>query len=242
MPRQVNFAALALLAVALFPAQAGAQTPTRTIAVVGDASLTARNDTARVGFAVTARGRDRRTAIARSSTKLRRVLAALTRAGIAAPDLRTGGIEVSRVTDRRGRPIPGRFEARQSVNARVRDVSRTGAVVNAAVTAGAAPVEGPTYFISDPKALLRRALVDALRDARAKAAQLADEAGLTLGAPARIRESGFVGSDDLAVEERLRRDASAPPPEPAPAPTPPTRVGNTRVDATVYVVFEAQGP
>lgn len=243
MPRHANFfaLALALLALALLPAQAGAQAPTRTIAVVGDASLTARNDTARVGFAVAARGRDRRTAIARTSVKLRRVLKALTTAGIADPDLRTGSISVFRLTDRRGRPIPGRFGARQSVTARVRDVGNTGAVVNAVVNAGGIPVEGPTFFISDPKALLRRALVAALRDAREKAAQLAAEAGLTLGAPVRIRESGFVGSDDPLFEERSQGGGGVQGETPLAAP-PPTRVGNTRVDGKVFVVFEAQGP
>jgi len=232
-------AAVALLALALVPAGASAQSATRTIAVVGEASLTARNDTARVGFAVTARGSSRQQAIGRTSVKLRRVLKALAGAGIAERDLRTGSVSVARVRDRRGRPLPGRFEARQSVSARVREASRAGEVVAAAVRAGGVPVEGPTFFVSDPKALLRRALVAALRDAREKAAQLAAEAGLTLGAPIRIRESGFVGSDEPTFDEQ-QRSQGLEAPAPAPAPPPPTREGRTRVDGTVYVVFEAR--
>jgi len=208
---------------------------------VGDASLTARNDSARVGFAVTARAPDRRAAIDGTSRKLRRVLGALTTAGIAANDQRTGSISVSRVFDRRGRPIPRRFVARQGVTARIRQVDTAGPVVKAAVDAGASPVQGPTFFISDPKALFRRALVAALRDAREKAGKLAAEAGMTLGAPIRIRESGFVGSDDVSFEQDSQRDSGAPAPRAEAAP-PPTRRGNTRVDATVYVVFEAGAP
>lgn len=231
--------ALLALALALVPAGASAQSATRTIAVVGEASLTARNDTARVGFAVTARGSSRQQAIGRTSVKLRRVLKALAGAGIAERDLRTGSVSVARVRDRRGRRVPGRFEARQSVSARVREASRAGEVVAAAVRAGGVPVEGPTFFVSDPKALLRRALVAALRDAREKAAQLAAEAGLTLGAPIRIRESGFVGSDEPTFDEQ-QRSQGLEAPAPAPAPPPPTREGRTRVDGTVYVVFEAR--
>lgn len=241
MLRHARLATFALVVFALLPAQARAQAPTRTIAVVGDASLTARNDTARVGFAVTARGSDRRTAIARTSAKLRRVLGALSSSGIADRDLRTGSIGVSRVTDRRGRPIPGRFVARQSVDARIRDVDNTGAVVRAAVNAGGIPVDGPTFFISDPKALFRRALVAALRDAREKATLLASEAGLRLGAPARIRESGFVGSDDLGSDDESSAGGGGEQRAEA-APPPPTRVGRSRVDATVFVVFETQAP
>ena len=238
MSRPARFAILAMLAAALLPATAAGQGSPRTIAVVGEASLTARNDAARVVFAVTARGRDRQTAVGRSSVRLRRVLRALANAGIANRDLRTGSVSISRVRDRRGRPIRGRFEARQSVTARVRQVGSAGAVVDAAVKAGAAPVEGPTFFVSDPKALLRRALVGALRDAREKAAQLAAEAGLTLGAPVRIRESGFVGSDEVLSEQEFGAVVEAP----SAAPAPPTRVGRTRVNGTVYVVFEATSP
>ena len=242
MPRAFCLACLAVAALALLPAQAEAQTPVRTIAVVGEDSLRAANDTARVGFALRARGNDRRTAVARSSTKLRRVLSALSAAGIADRDLRTGSVGVARVRDRRGRIVPGRFEARQSVTARVREVKATGSVIKGVVSAGGVPVSGPTYFLADPKALFRRALVLALRDAREKAAQLAAASGLTLGAPISVRESGFVGDDEFLSQDdagggegggRVRAPRAAPPP---------TRVGRTTVDAAVFVVFEATQP
>ena len=74
----------------------------------------------------------------------------------------------------------------------MRDVTQTGAVIDAAVAAGAASVEGPSFFIDDPQAVLRRALVAAFRDARSKAAALAAEARLTLAQSISIRESTFV--------------------------------------------------
>jgi uncharacterized protein YggE len=118
----------------------------------------------------------------------------------------------------------------------VRDVSRTGAVVDAAVAAGAASVEGPRFFIEDPNAALHRALVAAFRDARTKATALAAEAGLTLGQAVSIRESTFVPaeSDVIGFDEDSgggggggRRVAA------------PTEPGRTRVFGTVFVVFEA---
>jgi uncharacterized protein YggE len=119
----------------------------------------------------------------------------------------------------------------------VRDVTQTGAVVDAAVAAGAASVNGPSFFIEDPQALLRRALVAAFSDARSKAAALAAEAGLTLGQTISIRESTFVPAetdfpdfDDDAGggggQEQRTRAA-------------PTEPGRTQVFGTVYVVFEA---
>ena len=118
----------------------------------------------------------------------------------------------------------------------MRDVEQTGAAIDAAVAAGAASVSGPSFFIDDPQALLRGALVLAFRDARAKAAQLAAEAGLTLGGAISIRESTFVPSDTDFGSEGGGGRGEGVPDAPARAPT---RPGRTQVFGTVYVVFEA---
>jgi uncharacterized protein YggE len=224
-----------VIAVLVLAPAAQAQSPVRTISVTGEASLTAANDTARVGFGVEGRGATRPVALRRSSANLRKVLTALRRLGVADRDLRTRGVSVAPRRDRRGRRLSG-YIARGGVSVVVRDVTRTGAVVDAAVAAGAASVDGPSFFIDDPKALLRRALVAAFGDARSKAAALAAEAGLTLGRTISIRESTFVPAEtDFFAEDDAgggggggRRTEAAP-----------TEPGRTRVSGTVYVVFEA---
>src|ERR687895_1812413 len=183
-----------VLAVLLLVPAANAQAPVRTISVTGEGSITAANDTARLGFGVEGRGATRPVALRRSSANLRRVLAALKGLAVADRDLRTRGVSVARRRDRRGRKLPG-YIARSGVTAIVRDVTQTGAVIDAAVAAGAASVDGPSFFIADPQALLRRALVAAFRDARSKAEALAAEAGLTLGRTISIRESTFVPAE-----------------------------------------------
>ena len=226
-----------VLAVFLFVPAASAQAPVRTISVTGEATLTAANDTARVGFGVEGRGATRPIALRRSSGNLRKVLTALRQLGVADRDLRTRGVRVAGRRDRRGRRLPG-YIARGGVSVVVRDVTQTGAVVDAAVAAGAASVNGPRFFIDDPRASLRRALVAAFSDARSKADALAAEAGLTLGQTISIRESTFVpaemvfpGFDDDAGsgggQEQRTRAA-------------PTEPGRTQVSGTVFVVFEAR--
>jgi uncharacterized protein len=229
----VRSAAVCVLAVLFLVPAANAQTPVRTISVTGEGSITAANDTARLGFGVEGRGATRPVALRRSSANLRRVLAALKGLGVADRDLRTRGVSVARRRDRRGRKLPG-YIAGGGVTAVVRDVTQTGAVVDAAVAAGAASVDGPNFFIDDPQAVLRRALVAAFRDARSKAAALAAEAGLTLVQTISIRESTFVpfetdfGDDGGGGGGQGRRDAA------------PTEPGRTQVFGTVYVVFEAR--
>lgn len=231
--RSIASTAIAVLALLLPASAAQAQAPVRTISVAGEAELTAANDSARVGFGVEERGATRPEALRRSSASLRRVIAALRELGVAATDLRTRGVSVATRRDRRGRRLPG-YVAGGGVTAVVRDVRQAGAVVDAGVAAGAASVSGPSFFIDGPAALLRRALLAAFRDARAKATDLAGEAGLTLGQPLSIRESTFVPSDTDFVsggdgggrDESFSRAA-------------PTRPGRSRISGTVYVVFEA---
>jgi uncharacterized protein len=230
-----RFAVACVLAVLLFVPAANAQAPVRTISVTGEASLTAANDTARVGFGVEGRGASRPVALRRSSANLRKVLAALRRLGVADRDLRTRGVSVARRRDRRGRRLPG-YIARGGVSAVVRDVTQTGAVVDAAVAAGAASVDGPSFFIDDPQALLRRALVAAFGDARSKAAALAVEAGLTLGGTISIRESTFVPAET----DFFDNDAGGGGGQEQRTRAAPTEPGRTQVSGTVYVVFEAQ--
>jgi uncharacterized protein YggE len=73
----VSTAAVAAVALLLLVPAAHAQAPARTISVSGEGSVTAANDTARLGFGVEGRGPTRPVALRRSSAKLRRVLAAL---------------------------------------------------------------------------------------------------------------------------------------------------------------------
>jgi uncharacterized protein YggE len=231
---QLRSAAAGALAVLLLVPAANAQSPVGTVSVTGEASIAAANDTARLGFGVEGRGPTRLVALRRGSAKLRSELAALEGLGVADRDLRTRDVSVARRRDRRGRTLPG-YIARGGVAAVVREVTQTGAVVDAAVAAGASSVDGPSFFIDDPQAVLRRALVAAFRDAHSKAAALAAEAGLTLGRTISIRESTFVpfetdfGDDGGGGGGGGQGGREAAPTEP----------GRTEVFGTVYVVFEA---
>jgi uncharacterized protein len=77
------------------------------------------------------------------------------------------------------------------VYATVRDISKAGAVIDAAVAAGANQVYGPTLRVSDTREQYRIAAEEALDDARARAEALAAKAGLTLGGPVAIVEAGM---------------------------------------------------
>jgi uncharacterized protein YggE len=139
------------------------------------------------------------------------VIAALLGAGIAKADLQTQDVTVGPSWNDEGRPDG--FAAHSSVVAKVRNVARAGAVVDAAVAAGANESSGPSFDRSDRSDLYRNALRRAFADARAKAQTLASEAGASVGPVLRIEESS-VPEAPVPYEARAALGSGSTPVEP----------------------------
>ena len=222
--------AAVLLVVLLAPA-ARAQQPTAGlppgIAVTGRAAVSAVNDTAEFRFEVSSRRTTARAALRATGAVVERVVGALRAQGVRADDIQTQGLGVRRETrrDRRTGRRRTTFVAPTTIGAAIRPVARAGAVVDAAVAAGATGVDGPELTVSDPEAVYRRALGAALADARAKAEQLAAQAGVALGPPVQIVEGGDVV---LAGEEQAAAGGGS---------GGVVRGGRTQVVATLVVTF-----
>ncbi|HKP89644.1 MAG TPA: SIMPL domain-containing protein [Thermoleophilaceae bacterium] len=165
------------------------------MSVTGDATRTARNDTARLQFRVTTRARTAANALDRNSARMGRVIAAIKAQGIPAADIETQHVSLSRVRIRISKGHHRHvYRAANAVRVTVRSVPKTGAVIQAGVDAGATGFSGPDLSYSKAEDLYRAALGDAFDEARAKAQELADRAGATLGPAVTITE----GSDEFS--------------------------------------------
>jgi uncharacterized protein YggE len=171
-------AAAALLSPAV--AQEAAMAPGR-ISIVGD---TAVFDAGVVVIAETAQ-----TALEQNTKAITALLAALKAAGIEGRDLATSGFSVQpRVAYPQAEPgkqpeqpkLEG-YEVRNSVKARVRDMSKLGMILDAAVQHGANQIGGISFDIQNKDVLLDKARQDAINDAKRKAEKTAQAAGLKLG-------------------------------------------------------------
>jgi uncharacterized protein len=197
--RSARIAAVAVLLLAVaalagvgIPESAQGQEATpasREITTNGVGSVTSVPDRAHFSFGVQIQARTASQALESSDAQLRRVVAALRGAGIAAADIQTEQVFLSPRTSEDGGEIVG-YTAVSSVSVRVRDLDRAGAVVDAAVGAGANQISGPALIRSDEDALYRNALREAFADARAKAQALAAAAGVTLGEAKAVVEGG----------------------------------------------------
>jgi uncharacterized protein YggE len=219
---------LALAAVAAVvragDAPAAAADAAKGITVQGTGSVEAAPTRAELYVAVESQGATAKAALAANGAEMRRVLAALREAG--ATDLKTQSVNLNpRYVDTGG--VQG-FTATNAVSATVRDVTRAGAVIDAAVEAGANQISGPTLTHANARELYRQALRAAVADARVSAQALAAASGLTLGRVSAVVEGGGAMPMPFAVAERAA-DGGATPIEP----------GQREVSASVTVTFEA---
>ena len=217
---------LALFASAAEPESAhglAAQLKAEGITITGMGVVRAVPDRAEISFGVVTRGRTASQTLSANDTAIQRVVEALRRAGIAAADIQTRSFSVSPRYSEAGDEITG-YTAENTVGAQLRNLARAGAVIDAAVGAGANSVFGPSLSRSDSSALYRSALRVGVADARAKAQDLASAAGVSLGQIVGVVEQG----------------SSPEPPQPAAADArtaAPIQPGTQEIQASVVVTF-----
>jgi hypothetical protein len=234
--KMIRIAALALLLLAAAAlagvgrpenAASTAEKPRAGITVTGLGTVNTVPDEAQVSLGVETEGATAKDALAENSSRMERILDALKQAGIDSKDIRTQDVSVSPSYETDEESTRG-YTARNSITVKIRDLDRAGAVLDAATRAGANQVYGPTLSSSAREKLQAEALEAAVRNARTKAAALADAAGVDLGDVTGIVE-GFDGGPESLYGEALRAaDASkAVPIEP----------GTEEIQATVTVTF-----
>ncbi len=220
----LTLAALAAVVHAGDAPAAAADATSGGITVQGNGSVSAPPTRAELYFGVESEGGTARAALAANGAEMRRVLAALREAG--ATDLKTQSVNLNpRYVE--GGSVRG-FTASNSVSAVAPSVARAGAVIDAAVAAGANQVSGPNLTHANAGDLYRQALAAAVADARRSAQALAAASNLTLGAITAVVEGGSAPMP-LALEARAADSGGSAPIEP----------GQREVTATVSVTFAA---
>jgi uncharacterized protein len=179
-------AVLGLAATTLPGSASSAAAEAGGITVQGTASVTSVPDRAELSFGVESQGSSARAALSANAAEMRRVIAALKAAG--ATDVKTQYVSLSpRYNDK---SEPQGFVATNSVSATVKELAKAGAVIDAAVDAGANQVNGPSLSRGDQAELYRQALKAAVANARLNAQALASAANVSLGRVTAIAEGG----------------------------------------------------
>ena len=196
--------ALALAATTLPGSASGAAAEAGGITVQGTASVTSVPDRAALSFGVESKGASARSALSANAAEMRRVIAALKAAG--ATDVKTQYVSLSPQYNDKSEAQG--FVATNTVSATIKELAKAGAVIDAAVNAGANQVYGPSLSHGDQDELYRQALKAAVANARANAQALASASNLSLGRVTTIVEGGgapqpvpFAAAADKAMAE-----------------------------------------
>lgn len=166
----------------------------RSITVQGLGNASAKPDLVTLSLGVQSTGETAIAAISLNSEQMTGVIAAIQEAGIADEDIQTSGINLYPVYEDRSLVQPGEqrqivgYRASNSVSITVHDIEKAGAVLDAALVAGANQVSGVQFGLSDTDALITDALIAAVEDAKAKAQTIADALGVQLGAALVVNE------------------------------------------------------
>jgi len=195
MPRALPYLAATMLAIAVFPATA--QTfpePRPRISVTGEGEQSMRPDMALLSFAVMRQAETAREALTANNEAMAQVIAALKADGVEDRDLQTAGIQINPRYEYPTSPDGGQrqvltgYEVSNTLTVRVRDVQKTGAILDKVVSLGVNQGGGISFTNTDPAAAIETARREAVEDAVAKARILAQAAGVELGPILEISE------------------------------------------------------
>jgi uncharacterized protein len=215
--------AVALLAGGADAATTSTAATTDTVTVTGTGTVTAVPDQASFSFTVQTKAATAATALSRNGADTRAVIAAVEKAGVAEADVQTAQVSLDPVQSNDGTSIVG-YTAFDTITVTKLTIAKAGAIVDAAVAAGANSVSGPSLTLSSQDALYAQALKAAVAQAKTKAAVLATAAGRTLGEVVTIVEGGGSAPIPFAVGASAKDGT-------------PIEAGTQDVQATVTVTY-----
>lgn len=159
------------------------------IAVSGTGEVTAAPDIATITTGVVTSAPTAREAVQGNTEAMNGVVNRLKEMGIEDRDLATSNFTINpqyqHFRAQEGQPAPPpkivAYEVRNTLTVRIRDLDATGTILDAVVSDGANQMNGISFSIDDPSALMQDARKRAVSDARARATVLAEALGVSLG-------------------------------------------------------------
>ena len=207
---------------------------TTGISVSGMGEVTGTPDTVEVALGVSVLGETVDDAATTAAEKAQALIEALTSNGVAEEDITTTDYSIYPEYDYSGNQerLVG-YRVTNTVKAKIRDLDTTGAVLDAASAAGGddVVVNGLSFSIEDNDELVTAAREAAWNDALAKATQLAELSGQTLGEATSITETVSMPPIPIPYAEEAAADRAMTPIEP----------GTSAVTISLQVQFGLSG-
>ncbi len=204
--------------------------------VTGQGKATAIPDIATLRLGIEAQGATVAEARTKASEAMDKVMTALTASGVAEKDIQTQYFNIRQRTkwdrEKEEETVIG-YQVTNMVTAKIRDIDKAGSIIDAVAEAGGdlTRISSLGFSVDDPSAYYEEARQKAMADAKSKAEQLAELAGITLEKPTYISE----GISYPIYPRELVREMAVP--AAAPAPETPISPGEIEISLTVQVGY-----
>ncbi len=154
--------------------------------VTGEGKVTVTPDIALLRLGIEAQQTTVAEAQTEAAVAMEKVMTALADNGVAEKDIQTQYFSIYQVTrwdDFKDREIVTGYRVSHRVNAKIREIDKTGAIIDAAAVAGGdlTRIDNISFSVDEPSLYYGEAREEAIADAKAKAEQLAGLAGIRLG-------------------------------------------------------------
>jgi uncharacterized protein YggE len=205
---------------------------TEGLVVVGTGTASADPEIVWVTFGVDLRGDDPAALVDEAATKVDGAIAAAKELGIADADIQTVGYNlwVETVTDPQTVTSTDKvaYHVSHFIQVTLRDLGQVGELLAAVIEAGANTISGVNFTVENPDALAEEARQEALKDARAKAEQIAERLDTVIERPVLVEEIGGGYAAPAARGTGAAYEVAAPPVSP----------GVFSVSVSVQVVYK----
>jgi uncharacterized protein YggE len=163
-----------------------------TLNLAASGEIKAAPDMASISLGVMTEAKTAQAAMQANAARMTEVMAALRKAGIAAKDIQTSGLNLNAqyVYEQNVPPRLTGYRASNQVTVIVHDLTKLGAAVDATVSAGANQVNGISFGLNDPTAAENAAREDAVKTLQAKAELYAKATGYRVGRLVSLSEGG----------------------------------------------------
>ena len=238
------FAGLSLLAVGVLTGcsqNSGGTVPLSTLGinsqqqgiwVNGSGKVTAVPDIATITLGIQSQELTVADAQSKASAAMNKVIDTLNADGVAKKDIQTQNFNIIKLTNydsKTGQQIFIGYQVTNTITAKIHDISKAGSIIDDVAIAGGdlIQINGINFSIEDPTSYYAAARKLAVQDAKAKAQQLADLAGVGLGNATYITENSYTPPvPSFALEAKASGVASTP-----------INPGETDITSSVQITF-----
>jgi uncharacterized protein len=160
------------------------QTQPKTISVTGNAQVILAPDIAYVSIGVHSEAQTAAEAVASNNSQTQAVIDAIKAQGVDPKDIQTTNFSVyqqQKTNPTTGESLGTVFMVDNTVYVTIRDLTKIGSILDAAISAGANNIYGISFDVQNKEAAMATGRDQAMADAQTQAEQLATAAGVTLG-------------------------------------------------------------